>query len=96
MAESADSRPHGSTRSIGQVLALLRDDAQLKEARYLQKIRIEARGHDYMSEITDIRLIGVQRPSVRVSTRIRTTSTIPVPSSDEQTRLPIHSAMLHG
>ncbi len=40
----------------------LRDDPQLKEARYLQKIRIEARGHDYISEITNIRLIGSQRP----------------------------------
>jgi hypothetical protein len=40
----------------------LRDDPQLKEVRYLQKIRIEARGHDYMSEITGIRLIGMQRP----------------------------------
>jgi hypothetical protein len=40
----------------------LRDDLQLGEVRYLQKIRIEARGHDYMSEITGIQLIGMQRP----------------------------------
>jgi hypothetical protein len=38
----------------------LRDDALLREARYLQLIRIEARGHDYLSEITAISLTGRQ------------------------------------
>jgi hypothetical protein len=38
----------------------LRDDALLREARYLQMILIEARGHDYLSEITDISLTGRQ------------------------------------
>ncbi|MEN9935689.1 MAG: hypothetical protein RLZZ387_2268 [Chloroflexota bacterium] len=38
----------------------LRDDAILRQARYLQLIRIEARGHDYLSEITDISLTGRQ------------------------------------
>lgn len=38
----------------------LREDEYLKLARYLQSIRIEARGNDYMSEITDVALIGRQ------------------------------------
>lgn len=38
----------------------LRDDAMLRQARYLQMIFIEARGHDYLSEITGISLIGQQ------------------------------------
>lgn len=38
----------------------LRGDALLREARYLQLIRIEARGHDYLSEITRVSLIGQQ------------------------------------
>ena len=39
MAESADSRPRGSTRSIGQVLALLRDDfpdVSISKIRFLE------------------------------------------------------------
>lgn len=38
----------------------LREDEFLRYARYLQSIRIEARGHDYLSEITDVNLIGQQ------------------------------------
>jgi hypothetical protein len=38
----------------------LRDDALLRQARYIQSIRIEARGHDYLSEVTGISLIGRQ------------------------------------
>jgi hypothetical protein len=38
----------------------LREDEFLRYARYLQSIRIEARGHDYLSEITDVNLIGRQ------------------------------------
>ncbi len=39
MADSADIRPHGSTRSIGQVLALLRDDfpdVSISKIRFLE------------------------------------------------------------
>lgn len=39
----------------------LRDDPSLKQAYYLQTISIYANGHDYVSEITDISLIGAQR-----------------------------------
>lgn len=38
----------------------LRDDTLLREARFLQEIRIEARGHDYISEIADVALTGTQ------------------------------------
>lgn len=38
----------------------LRDDSLLRQARYLQLIRVEARGHDYLSEITEISLVGRQ------------------------------------
>lgn len=38
----------------------LRDDPTLSQAYYVQTIRIYANGHDYVSEITDISLIGVQ------------------------------------
>jgi hypothetical protein len=38
----------------------LREDEYLKLARYLQSMRIEARGNDYMAEITDLALIGRQ------------------------------------
>ena len=38
----------------------LREDEYLKLARYLQSVRIEARGNDYMAEITDLALIGRQ------------------------------------
>jgi hypothetical protein len=38
----------------------LREDEYLRFARYLQEIRIEAYGHDYLAEITDISLIGKQ------------------------------------
>ena len=38
----------------------LREDEFLRYARYLQSIRIEARGHDSLSEITDVALIGRQ------------------------------------
>jgi hypothetical protein len=38
----------------------LRDDELLRQARYLQMIYIEARGHRYLSEITDISLEGRQ------------------------------------
>jgi hypothetical protein len=34
--------------------------SQLKQVRYLQKIRIEARGHGYLSEITNVSLIGTE------------------------------------
>lgn len=36
----------------------LRKIKDLRDVRYLQDITIEARGHDYLSEITDISLIG--------------------------------------
>jgi hypothetical protein len=38
----------------------LREDEYLRFARYLQEIRIEAYGHDYLAEITDISLVGKQ------------------------------------
>ncbi len=38
----------------------LREDEFLRNARYIQSLRIEARGHDYLSEITNIMLIGRQ------------------------------------
>ncbi|HET9222169.1 MAG TPA: hypothetical protein VFO07_06680 [Roseiflexaceae bacterium] len=38
----------------------LRDIADLKEVRYLQEIRIEARGHDYLAEITGVSLVGIE------------------------------------
>jgi hypothetical protein len=38
----------------------LRDDELLREARYLQVIYIEGRGHRYLSEITEISLVGRQ------------------------------------
>lgn len=38
----------------------LRRDPQLRTVRYLQSIIIEARGHDYLSQITDISLTGEQ------------------------------------
>lgn len=38
----------------------LRDIPALRDIRYLQTIRIEARGHDYVSEITDVGLVGRQ------------------------------------
>ncbi len=38
----------------------LREDEYLRLARYLQSVRIEARGNDYMAEITDLALIGRQ------------------------------------
>lgn len=38
----------------------LRDNPSLRKARYLQRIHIEARGHDYISEIVDISLVGTQ------------------------------------
>lgn len=38
----------------------LRDEPQLRKARYIQMIRIEARGHDYLTEFTDVSLVGQQ------------------------------------
>lgn len=38
----------------------LRDDSLIKQARYIQTLRIEARGHDYLTEITGLSLIGQQ------------------------------------
>lgn len=38
----------------------LREDEFLRMARYIQSVRIEARGHDYLSEITQVSLIGRQ------------------------------------
>ncbi len=38
----------------------LREDEYLRLARYLQEIRVEARGHDFLAEITDLELIGRQ------------------------------------
>jgi len=38
----------------------LRDIPELKPVRYLQRLRVEARGHDYLSEITDISLVGTE------------------------------------
>lgn len=38
----------------------LRDDQLIKQARYIQTIRIEARGHDYLAEVTGFSLIGQQ------------------------------------
>lgn len=38
----------------------LRRDPQLRTVRYLQSIIIEARGHDYLSQIADISLTGEQ------------------------------------
>jgi hypothetical protein len=38
----------------------LRDIADLKEVRYLEEIRLEARGHDYLAEITGVSLVGTE------------------------------------
>jgi hypothetical protein len=38
----------------------LRDIAELKEMRYLRQIEIEARGHDYLAELTDVSLVGTE------------------------------------
>jgi hypothetical protein len=38
----------------------LRDDTLIKQARYIQMIRIEARGHDYLAEVTGFSLVGHQ------------------------------------
>jgi hypothetical protein len=38
----------------------LRDADLLASARYLQKVNIYANGHDYISEVTDVSLIGTQ------------------------------------
>jgi hypothetical protein len=38
----------------------LRDDSLIRQARYLQTLRVEARGHDYLSEITGLSLVGTQ------------------------------------
>jgi hypothetical protein len=38
----------------------LRDDTLIRQARYLQTLRIEARGHDYLSEVTGFSLVGTQ------------------------------------
>jgi hypothetical protein len=38
----------------------LRDIPDLKEVRYLEQIRIEARGHDYLAELTNVSLMGTQ------------------------------------
>lgn len=38
----------------------LRDIPALKDVRYLQTIRVQARGHDYVSEISDLSLVGKQ------------------------------------
>ncbi|MFM7678297.1 MAG: hypothetical protein ACKO83_05560 [Roseiflexaceae bacterium] len=43
-----------------QLIVDLRDDEFIRTARYIQSLRIEARGHDYLSEITDITLVGRQ------------------------------------
>jgi hypothetical protein len=38
----------------------LRGDTLIKQARYLQTIRIEARGHDYLAEVTGFSMVGQQ------------------------------------
>ncbi|GAB4214692.1 MAG: hypothetical protein OHK0022_53620 [Roseiflexaceae bacterium] len=38
----------------------LRNDPQIRTVRYLESLTIEARGHDYLSQITAISLIGEQ------------------------------------
>jgi hypothetical protein len=38
----------------------LRDERYIPRARYIQRIQVEARGHDYNSEITNISLIATQ------------------------------------
>lgn len=38
----------------------LRDDSLIKQARYLQVLRVEARGHDYLTEVTGLSLVGTQ------------------------------------
>jgi hypothetical protein len=38
----------------------LRNLPELKDVRYLEEIWIEARGHDYLAEITDISLLGTE------------------------------------
>lgn len=38
----------------------LRGDTLIKQARYIQTIRIEARGHDYLAEVTGFSLVGRQ------------------------------------
>jgi hypothetical protein len=43
-----------------QLIVDLRDDEFIRTARYIQSLRIEARGHDYLSEITDVILVGRQ------------------------------------
>lgn len=38
----------------------LRDDSLIRQARYLQLLRVEARGHDYLTEVTGLSLVGTQ------------------------------------
>jgi hypothetical protein len=38
----------------------LRDDTLIRQARYIQMIRIGARGHDYLSEVAGFSLVGEQ------------------------------------
>lgn len=40
----------------------LRGDPLLEQARYIQMVRVEARGHDYLAEIANLSLIGRQSP----------------------------------
>ena len=38
----------------------LRDDSLIRQARYIQLLRVEARGHDYLTEVTGLSLVGTQ------------------------------------
>ncbi len=38
----------------------LRDDNLIRQARYIQLLRVEARGHDYLTEVTGLSLVGTQ------------------------------------
>mgnify|MGYP001281157395 CR=1 FL=1 len=38
----------------------LRDDSLMQQARYIQQVRVEARGHDYLVEFSGLSLTGIQ------------------------------------
>jgi hypothetical protein len=38
----------------------LRDDTLMRQARFIQQVRVEARGHDYLVEFTGLSLTGIQ------------------------------------
>jgi hypothetical protein len=68
---TADDQPDAVPEEVGQIRyrpvplfqwyqldVELRDDSLIRQARFIQQIRIEARGHDYLVEFTGLGLMG--------------------------------------